>query len=182
MKLPKKIRTRLGQIKFAQEIHKLKIKHEIVAFENAASIGLVYDATNEVDYETIRAYVKTIRSQYKKDVLSMGFVDKKEMPPSQFAQYGMDFFTRRDLDFRMIPKNPLVDNFIEKKFDILINLHSGNCFPLRYICALSRARFRIGPYDKKNTMCYDMMIHRSGETSLKTIIQETEEFIRKIKS
>ena len=56
----------------------------------------------------------------------MGFVDKKQLPNGQFAQYGLDFFTRKDLDFRLIPKDPIVDNFIREPFDILINLNNGN--------------------------------------------------------
>ena len=181
MSLSKNIRAKLGQLRFLKETQKQKYKPEVIGFDSASSIGLLYDATIERDYETVKAYVKTVRGQYKKDILAMGFVDKKKLPPAQFAQYGLDFFTRADLDFRLIPNNPIVNNFIENKFDILINLNSGVCFPLRYIAAMSKCRFRVGRYDHKNTACYDMMIHLSPETPIKEVIEETEHFLRKIK-
>jgi hypothetical protein len=181
MSLSKNIRAKLGQLRFLKEVQKQKYKAEVIAYDQASSIGILYDATDERDYETVKAYVKTVRGQHKKDILAMGFVDKKKLPPAQFAQYGLDFFTRSDLDFRLIPNNPIVKNFIDQKFDILINLNSGSCFPLRYIAALSKCRFRVGRYDQKNTSCYDMMIHLSGDTPLKEVIEETEHFLRKIK-
>ncbi len=180
MSLSKNIRGRLGQLRFLKETQKLNFSPELINFDKASSIGILYDATDERDYETVKAYVKKIRSNYKKDVLAMGYVDKKKLPPTQFAQYGLDFFTRKDLDFRLIPSDPIVKNFIDQKFDILINLNSGSCFPLRYITALSKSRFRVGRYDQKNTACYNMMIHLTGEPSLKEVIEETEHFLRKI--
>ncbi|MBP6335602.1 MAG: hypothetical protein KA444_09035 [Bacteroidia bacterium] len=180
MSLSKNIRARLGQLRFIKEIQKHKYSAEVVNFDAASSIGILYDATDERDYESVKAYVKKVRTQYKKDILAMGFVDKKKLPPSQFAQYGLDFFTRKDLDIRLIPSNPIVKNFIGQKFDILINYNSGNCFPLRYIAALSKSRFRVARYDQKNTDCYDVMIHIKGDPALKEVIEETEHFLRKI--
>lgn len=181
MRLSKNIRARLGQMHFRKELKKLKLKHEIVGFDEALKIGMLYDATDERDYEMVKAYVKTVRSNYKKDILAMGFVDKKELPQSQFAQYGLDFFTRKDLNFKMIPVNPIVDNFIKEKFDILVNLNSGKCFPLRYISAMSNARFRVGRYSKSNTDCYDMMVKLTGEPPIKTVIEEIEHFLKLLK-
>lgn len=182
MKLSKDIRAKLGQLRFQKDLHKVKMKREVVSFDEAVKIGLLYDATDERDYEIVRSYVKTMRGNYKKDILALGFVDKKKLPTSQFAQYGLDFFTRKDLDLRMIPKDPIVNNFITEKFDILINLNSGKCFPLRYISAMSHARFRVGRYDRKSMNCYDMMIQIKGEPGLKTVIEETENFLRQLRS
>jgi hypothetical protein len=80
----------------------------------------------------------------------------------------------------MIPVNPVVKNFINEKFDILINLNSGKCFPLKYISALSKARFRVGRYNSQNAVCFDMMIKLHGEPTLKTVVEEIENFLRLI--
>lgn len=181
MKLSNNIRARLGQLQFKKELKRVKSEREIIGFDEAVRIGLLYDATNEENSETMKNYVKYLRSNFKKDVLAMGFVDKKELPQSQFAQYGLDFFTKKDLNFKMIPVNPIVDNFIREKFDILVNLNSGKCFPLRYISAMSHARFRVGRYAKTNTDCYDMMVKMQGEPPLKTVIDEIEHFLKLLK-
>jgi hypothetical protein len=181
MKLSKNIRTRLGQYRFMKDIRKSGQKREVVSFDEADKIGILYDATNEKDYETVKAYLKTVRANFKKDIHALGFVDKKNLPATQYAQFGLDFFSRKDLNFSMIPVNPIVDNFIKEKFDILINLNSGKCFPLRYISAMSHSRFRVGRYSRNHMICYDMMVQLKGEPPLKTVIEEIEHFLRLLK-
>lgn len=158
------------------------MKREVVSFDSAARIGLLYDATDERDYEVVKAYVKHIRTAFKKDILALGYVDKKVLPPGQFAQYGLDFFTRKDLDFKMIPKDPIVQNFINEKFDILVNFDSGKCFPLQYISAMSHARFRIGRYVHRNLSCYDMLVQIAGDPPMKTVIEEIQVFLHQLRS
>lgn len=181
MGLRKSIRSKLGNYRFHQEIKKVKLKREVVGFEEAKKIGLLYDATEDHNYEVVKQYVKSIRSM-QKEVLALGYVDKKVLPSNQFAQYGLDFFTRKNLNWQMIPGNPIVTNFINERFDILINLNSNKCFPLRYISAVSHARFRVGRFDKKDMLCYDLMIKVNGENGIKIFIEEAEKYLRQIKS
>ncbi len=181
MLISKKIRTKLGQHRFLKEVKRIERRPEIINFDEAAKIGILYDATDERDSDSVKNYVKSIRTNYKKDILAMGYVDRKILPKSQFAQYGMDFFCRKDLNFQMIPSNAIVNNFINEKFDILINLNSHKCFPLHYITAMSKARFRVGRYSSSNGDSYDMMIKISGEPAIRTVIEEIEHFLRVIK-
>jgi hypothetical protein len=181
MELPKAIRSKLGHYRFLQDIKKLKLKREAVGFDEAKKIGLLYDATDDHNYEVVKQYVKSIRSR-QKDVLALGYVDKKILPSNQFAQYGLDFFTRKHLNWQMIPTYPIVTNFINEKFDILINLNSNKCFPLRYITAVSHARFRVGRFDKKDLNCYELMIQVKGDTGIRSFIEEVENYLHKIKS
>ncbi|MFM7218403.1 MAG: DUF6913 domain-containing protein [Bacteroidota bacterium] len=181
MNLEGKLRSALGRYRFRKELRKNQVVHDTVGFEEAKKIGILYNATDEADYEVIKEYVKKLRSEHKKDVLAMGFVDRKKMPASQFPQYGLDFFCKKDLDFRMIPKDPIVHNFIQEPFDILVNLNAERCFPLQYIAALSQARFRVGRYDRRTVDCYDMMINLKGDPGIRTMIDEIETFLRILK-
>ena len=181
LKIAKKIRYVLGNYRFQREVEKVKFKRQATGFDEAHKIGLLYDATDEQDYEVIKSYVKSIRNE-RKDVLALGYVDKRELPKNQFAQYGLDFFTRKNLNWHLIPCNPIVTNFINEPFDILINLSSNSCFPLRYIAATSHARFRVGRFDKKSTFCYDLMINAKSNTSIQDFLKLADNYIRIIKS
>jgi hypothetical protein len=181
MRLDKNIRSWFGQYRFMKEMKRVKRKPEVVSFDEAVKIGLLYDATDERDSEVVKNYVKNVRANYKKDIIAMGYIDRKTPLKSQYAQFGLDFFTRKDLNFQMIPVNPIVNNFINEKFDILINLNSGNCFPLQYISAMSQARFRVGRYSNGNTVFFDLMIKLKGEPAIRTVIEEIEHFLRLIK-
>lgn len=160
-----------------------RIRHprQAVSFDEASKIGLLYDATDESNYEIIRNYVKHLRS-FHKEILALGYVDRKKLPANQFSQYGLDFFTRKNLNFRLMPNHPIVTNFINEKFDVLINLSSNKIFPLRYIAAVSHAKFRVGRFDRKYTNCYDLMINSKPDTDIKEFISDAENFLRKINS
>ena len=181
MMVNKNIRAWLGQYRFMKEMKRINRKPEIVSFDDANKIGLLYDATEEHDSETVKNYVKSLRANSKKDILALGFVDKKVLHQSQYAQVGLDFFTQKDLNFQMIPNDTVVKNFINNNFDILINVDNGKCFPLRYISAMSKARFRVGRYSNTNIVYFDMMVKLKGEIPIRTAIDEIEHFLRLIK-
>src|SRR5437868_12026765 len=112
MKFPHIISSVLGNFRFRKVIEKQKQKRELVGFNEAKKIGVLYDATDSSNFEIMKAYVKNIRSQ-QKEILALGYVNKKELPSNQYAQYGLDFFTRRHVDWMLIPrKNIIVQNFI----------------------------------------------------------------------
>lgn len=179
--LSQKIRSILGDIKFRNELKTLKrVHHQTVNFEEAQKIGLLYDATDPKNYEVVKNYVKKVRGLHK-DVLALGYVDKKELPHNQYAQYGLDFFCRKNLDFKMTPNHHVVSNFINEKFDILIHLNGRKVFPLRYIAALSHAKFRVGKYDRRNFFLYDLMISIKEGSTMNQFIEEAERYLKLIK-
>jgi hypothetical protein len=121
MSLPRKIRAKLGNLRFSKEVGRVKCERQTVGFDEAKKIGLLYDATDDKDYESIKQYVKTIRAQ-QKEVMALGYVDRKELAQNQFSQLGLEFFSKKDLNWQMIPNHRAVTNFIYEKFDIVINI------------------------------------------------------------
>jgi hypothetical protein len=172
-----KIRMAVGNMIFMQRLNHPQKKRRVVSFAASRKIGMLYDATLENDYETMKQYVKTIRAEHK-EVVALGYVDGKDLSRNQFAQLGLDFFTKKDLNWNMIPHSLEVKNFINEPFDILINFNDGNCFPLNYISAMSRAHFRIGRYSKKNLNHFDFLIEAGNSTSLQQFIKEADRYLR----
>jgi len=175
------IRKILTNYRLKRDLADNNISHETVNFDAAKKIGLLYDATESKNFEVVKEYVKDVRSR-QKEILALGFVDKKVLPQNQFAQLGLDFFTRKDLNWQQFPVSLEVSNFIKEPFDIVVNLSDNAVFPLRYIAAVSKAKFRVGRFDSSSVPCYDMMIEASPETDLKQFIKQAEDYLRKIKS
>ena len=162
---------------FRQRLCLQQKQTQVVSFNDAKKIGMLYDATEESDYEIVKQYVKLLRGDHQ-EVLALGYVDRKELSRNQFSQLGLDFFTKKNLKWDMIPDSLEVKNFIKEPFDILINLNEGNCFPLNYITAMSKARFRIGRYNKNHIHNFDMMIDAGNSTSLSNFIKEADRYLR----
>ena len=177
--LNNRLRLAVGKYKFQQEIKNFIRERKVMSMKDAKRIGLLYNATEPEDFEIVKTYVKKLLAD-KKEVTSLGFVDKKELPANQFAKLGLDFFTRKNLNWYMVPNSPLVTNFINEEFDIIINLNIGMCFPLQYISAISKAKYRVGQYDLKNAIYYDLMIHTPKNETLEHFIKETDFYLNKI--
>ncbi len=80
------------------------------------------------------------------------------------------------------PVSPVVKNFIDRDFDILIDLHTGNGIPFRYITALSRAKFKIGKYDKSAVRFYDFMVSTREGVILPQFIQQVNSYLHQLKN
>ncbi|TSA49937.1 MAG: hypothetical protein D4R43_03060 [Sphingobacteriales bacterium] len=71
----------------------------------------------------------------------------------------------------------LVDEFIDRKFDILINVSIKENLPLEYIAALSQASYRVGLYDPNKLYCNDLMIDLKGNKTLQKYIDQVKHYL-----
>jgi hypothetical protein len=181
MELNKRVRHTIANFLFLREYRVAKRTSHSVTFDEAKKIGILYDATSDKNYEIVKQFVKEIRAQ-QKDVLALGYVDKNELPNMRFAKLGLDFFTRKAVNWKMKPQHASVSNFINHDFDILINLHTEKCFPLKYISAMTKARFKIGKYDQKNFPFCDMMIEAKENIGLKDFIEQVTHYLKLLKN
>ncbi len=177
----KKIKSKIAHYLFHREFSSQSRQHRLISFNNAKSIGILYDSTNERNYDIIKKYVKELRETYKKDVLALGYYDKKELPNDRFAKLGLDFFTRKSLNWHYKPIAPIVKNFMVKDFDILIDLHTSNSIIFRYITASTKAKFKIGKYSRLAAPFYDFMISIQDGVSLPQFIEQVNHYLNQIK-
>ena len=99
----------------------------------------------------------------------------------RFSKLGLDFFTRKTLNWFYKPSNPIIKNFVNREFDILIDLHTGNSIPFKYIVAMSKARFKIGKYEKGSTSFYDFMISTRENLALPQFIEQVNHYLKSFK-
>ncbi|MEP7265651.1 MAG: hypothetical protein ABI772_14190 [Bacteroidota bacterium] len=177
----KKIQSKIAHYLFHREFNMQERQQKLVSFDNARSIGLLYDSTNERNYDVIKKFVKELREVNKKDVLALGYYDKKELPNDRFAKLGLDFFTRKSLNWHYKPIAPIVKNFMAKDFDILIDLHTSNSIIFRYIAASTKAKFKIGKYSRLAAPFYDFMISINEGVTLPQFIEQINHYLNLIR-
>ena len=76
-------------------------------------------------------------------------------------------------------KKNILDNFVKRDYDILINLCDSSCIPIKYLVAKSIARFKIGMYEE-NFDIYDLMIELKKEKSIQKLMDEIKHYINLI--
>jgi hypothetical protein len=161
MNIIEKIKIRWGEKNLQTYLNSVKRNAEVCNIHKANSIGILFNATQQLSFEIIKELVKNLTTKTNTiDVL--GYVDTKQLIDHYLYRKGFDFFTRKQLNWYFKPLNSNVDEFIKKPFDLLLDLSLDQPFPIRYILAHSEAKFKAGKYTE-GAEYLDFMIDISKE-------------------
>jgi hypothetical protein len=145
-------------------------------FSGIKTVGILFDATNVEDYEIVKRYVVYLREHLKK-VKVIGFFSTKQIPTLTYSKLEYDFFSTKELNWLGKPSSPIIQNFINEEYDLLIDLNIHNHFPLKYISALSKASFKVGKFEEDNVEAFDMMIDADNTKTVKYFLRQIDTYI-----
>jgi len=137
---------------------------------DAKKVGIVYNADYVISYELIKNLTKNLSDKGIK-VDALGYVQSKKLIDHYLFRKGFDFFTKSQLNWYNKPIDRSVTDFIEKPFDILINLNLEKSYPIDYIVAMSNATFKVGRLFK-GVNYIDLMIDIEKEKETMLDLQE----------
>lgn len=144
-------------------------------FETAQQIGVVFKTDTQSDFELVKRFLHFLSEQNNK-IVALCYVDLKNVPDYYLLRKGFNFFSRNDLNLYFIPKSNFINDFIEKPFDILIDLSTDYNFPLHYISALSKAKYKIGRQQKLYPS-FDLMIDISKNNNVESLIEHIKHYV-----
>jgi hypothetical protein len=153
----RKIRIKFGEYYYRKEHSRTDRRCRMTNLQEAKRIGILYTLDNVPDYDRVSEFVSQLQGAHK-EVKALGFVKNKNLVQRFLPKLSYDFFSKRDLTWFYKPIHTQVRDFIEKEFDLLIDLSLHDSFPLKYISGLSKALCRVGKFSEENTEYYDLMI------------------------
>ena len=171
-------KQKVGKWVFQRELKTNKRTKEVCNLDNAQSIGILYDATSEEQIKIIKPFVSYF-FDLKKDVKALGYVNSKQLSFHHTPKLQYDFFYQKDLNWYYKPQNYIIDNFVKKEYDILINLCDSSIIPIKYLVASSIAHFKIGVHEE-NYEIYDLMISLKDDKSMGKLMHEIRHYINLI--
>jgi hypothetical protein len=146
----------------------------MTSLKDTARVGILYNtALAEKQARMLASWFNENGAK----VISLGYVDEKELDNEHNPNYKTDYFCRRNLTKLRLPKSADVDRFILEPFDYLICLHKDVLYPILGIAAMSKAKFRVGPYLPNHTHCFDFMLD-SKEAGLDYYVEELKNYIK----
>ena len=146
------------------------------SFENVKTVGILMDATNTEDYELVKRYVVYLR-EHRKKVKVIGYFSTKNIPALTYSKLEYDFFSTKELNWMGTPNSVIIRNFINEEYDLLIDLNIHDHFPLKYISALSKAKFKVGKFNENDIEIHDMMIDADGTKTVKYFLRQIDTYI-----
>ncbi len=177
----KSIQEKLGRFSLKKERKRLQRNVKTFSIEKASTIGVVYNATNRNDAETVKKFVQYLREE-RKDVLSIGFIDSKDSSDMVKPHLNYVFFDKRNLSKGLVPKGNDVENFINKPYSILIDLNIDDCFPIEYISSLSNAKFKVGAKGSYRDGACDLVIDIEENNKMEYLIIQVKHYLKMIKN
>ena len=171
-------KQKVGKWVFQRELKTNKRTKEVCNLDNAQSIGILYDATSEEQIKMVKPFVSYF-FDLKKDVKALGYVNSKQLSFHHTPKLQYDFFYQKDLNWFYKPQNYIIDNFVKKEYDILINLCDSSIIPIKYLVASSIAHFKIGVHEE-NYEIYDLMISLKDDKSMEKLMHEIKHYINLI--
>jgi len=176
----KNIKENIGRWVLNNHLKKSYRNPQFINYDKAKTIGVIFNATHQDTYEIARKYIKTLS---EKDIIikALGFVDSQEILDFYQKSIYFEYFSRKNLNWYNKPNNPNTKEFIDTPFDILIDLSLIEDFPIQYIVALSKARFKVGCV-KETENYYDFMIRLDKNHQLQYFIEQLDHYFEMIKN
>ncbi|MCF6243323.1 MAG: hypothetical protein L3J74_18550, partial [Bacteroidales bacterium] len=123
----------------------LKVRERKVVYNNvhsASYIGIIFNAEDKVFYAAAKEFMNYIDERGIK-INALSFVPKSDLIGYFPYRKGVEYFGMDKLAWTGKPKEEGVEEFIERPFDILIDISLTGSFPNEYVFALSKAKFKI---------------------------------------
>ncbi len=179
-KFNNKLRLKIASFVLNKKIKKIARTKQVINLNSAKTIGIVFNNQNQKSNDIIKEFVNFL-SQKNIQVYIVEFINKK-IKTDNYVKKGFNYFSLNDLNWYYKPKSIIVDEFINKELDILIDLSlDSSCYPVQYINALSKAKFKVGKfYETQNY--FDFMINIDKNNDLSFFIEQIKHYLIMINS
>ncbi len=152
----KKLRIKIGAFLLKLKLRKVKHDTIICNLTQAKYIGIVFNSLSENQIKVVKK-VETYYHSKNINVETLGFCNLKKCNETHIGDKNHHFVSLLDFNWFFQAKSEILKNFINKEFNILINLYNEDEFPLEYILKTSNAGFKVGSANTNNEM-HDLMI------------------------
>jgi len=172
MSLFSDIRTYWYHYFLQKALQQKSFEQKSIVFKQVKKIAILFQADQKDNLAEINKFIDKLQKEGKSiDVLA--YSNQKETP----KDFPFLVFGKKETDLFFRPKKEILDTFLAKEYDILINLDTQNNNPLSYLAALANAHLRVGPLTA-DTFCYDLMIDE--HKGIASFLNKTELYLNKM--
>ena len=177
MELFKKKRLKIGAIILQKKAKKNKRRMGYKNFNLAKSIGIVWNASNSEEFQTLTKFHQQMQER-NINVQIIGYYDGKNLPDKYTAIRYLSCIRKHEVNLFYIPKSDDTQNFINKKFDVLIDINFDKLFTIRYITVLSNALFKVGLFETENNSSpFDLMMEIKKPVSVDNYLKQVVQYL-----
>ncbi len=163
-----------------RQLRQVSRQKQMTDFEDARSIGVLFDASSQEDWQQTQQFVRQLENSGKK-VMAMGFFKHKKSSQHLIEQLHMGFFQPADFSWNLKINNARLTEFVGQPFDILFDLSAPELFHTKYLAGISAAGYKVGVFQQENVEVFDLMIRMPEQYALKELMQHAVHYLKMIK-
>jgi len=147
-----------------------------MSFVRASKIAILVDITT-IDSDRLQIISEFIKRLKKLDkaIFNLAYTNELVVP----EHLPFKCFCKKDLNWALVPKGDVVEGFLAREYDILINLNLEKSKPLEFINKVCKAHLCVGYYQPDQTPLFDLMLH-NPEKNFQLFTQQIEKNLRQI--
>ena len=174
MSILKKIKCKIGHYNLKKHLKSLNRQVKTHNFNTAKSAGILFSSPDDDSFKAIKDFL-TFLSEKDLKVCALGYVPSKKIPQQFLLRKGINFYCNTDLNWYYKPKNEIIDQFVNREFDILFDLSLNDYFTVNYTGSLSKASFKIGV--QKENAYQDLVIDVNKNKSVDYLIEQIKHYL-----
>lgn len=171
------IKQNIGKYFFHKEMKRHIRERSVFNIDLAKYIGILYKIDSENTQKDVCNFFKYLEKK-NKTISVLGYINDKEKFQITKEINGFNYFSFNDLNWYKKPSNDICEAFINQPFDLLINLNKDECHPIHYISGLSKAKFKVGRYQKEFEEVFDLMINIDHKTEISIFIEQIKHYLK----
>jgi len=182
MELFRNIRLKIGAAILRNKAVKNRRKMVYKNFSLVKNIGIVWNALNSEEFQTLAKFHQQMHER-NINVQIIGYYDKKSLPDRYTAIRYLSCIRKDEINPFYIPKSNDTQSFINKEFDVLIDVNFDKLFILRYITVLSNALFKVGLSESgNNSSPFDLMMEIKKPVSVEDYLKQVVQYLEMMNS
>jgi hypothetical protein len=182
MELFKTIRLKIGDVILKRKIAGTKRKKHYSNINKVKTIGIVWDASKIDDFACLTRFFHEMHEK-KTDVKILGYFPGNNLPNQYTAIRYLTVIKKEELNLFYHPVTPETNNFVSKKFDVLIDLNFKKLSPLHYVSSLSNAGFKVGLFEAESgNNPFDLMLELKNPVNVEDYLNHVIHYLEMINS
>lgn len=182
MDLFKNIRLKIGNALLHSKVSRTKRKASYNNIEMVKNIGIVWDASSTDDFACLSKFHQKM-AENKAEVNILGYYSGNSLPNQYTAIRYLSIIKKEELNFFYHPLSTETTTFVNKNFDVLIDLNFKQLLPLKYISSLSNARLKVGLFESGTAnSTFDLMMELKNPINVEDYLNHVIHYLEMIKS
>jgi len=140
-----------------KRFRKVQRDKEVQNFDTASSAVILFDTSLPDCFSPVKDFAKFLKKQNIRTYV-VGFVSQKEIPDEMLLWPGIEFITKKQVNWYGSPRGEVAEKLFNMQPDLLFVISMQEQLTMEYLTRLSEARFKIGCF-RESDNDLDLMIN-----------------------